>query len=119
MYRPMPAVVAGLSGAASLLLFGFGDRIWCFYLAAVLYGLYSGAFYFYLVFYSLVHPEKAPHYVGINELIVGIVSVLGPLLGGMLVWENQSSLPFLAASLLTAGATVFHVCKLRRCGKNI
>ena len=119
MYRPMPAVLAGLSGAASLLLFGFGERIWCFYLAAVLYGLYSGTFYFYLVFYSLVHPEKAPHYVGINELIVGIVSVLGPLLGGMLVWGDQSFLPFLAAAMLTAGAALYHFCKLRRCDKNI
>ncbi|MBO5763008.1 MAG: hypothetical protein J6R85_03965 [Lentisphaeria bacterium] len=119
MYHPLPALLAGISGTAALLLFGLGEAVWCFYLGALLYGLYSGCFYFYIVFYSLVHPTKAGQYVGVNELIVGVVSVLGPVAGGLLVWDNQSSLPFLAASLLTAGATVFHFCKLRRCGKNI
>ena len=68
MYRPVPVALFSLSGLLGLLLFGLGSRSEIFYLAALFYGIYSGMFFFYLVFHSLVHPTKSSKYVAINKI---------------------------------------------------
>ncbi len=84
MYRPLPVLGFGLFGIGGLLLFGIAQTSGTFSLAAACFGVYSGSFYFYFVFHSLVHPTRSGRYVALNEAVVGLASILGPTLGGEL-----------------------------------
>lgn len=83
MYRPYPMLAAGLTGLGGLLFFAFGTSVVTFYAGAVCYGVFSGFSYFYLVFHSLVHPLRSSRYVSINEIVVGVASIVGPFAGGI------------------------------------
>ncbi len=84
MYRPLPILGFGLFGLAGLILFSLAHSTVAFGIAATCFGVWSGSFFFYLVFHSLVHPERSARYVSINEAMVGLTSILGPLLGGLI-----------------------------------
>jgi len=84
MYRPLPVVAFVLIGIAGATCFAFGTSVAVLYPAAVLFGIYSGAFFFYLVFHALTHPVKSARYVAINESVVGVAGIVGPLFGGLL-----------------------------------
>lgn len=103
MYRPRPLLLFGVCGVLGLLLFGMGTRLPVFYCAAVAYGIFSGATYFCLVFHSLVHPTRSAHYVAVNEAVVGVANITGPVLGGWVAAAAGSSgIPFLGAAVLVA-----------------
>ncbi|NLX14812.1 MAG: MFS transporter [Phycisphaerales bacterium] len=84
MYRPLSILVFGLFGLAGLILFSLAQATITFSIAAACFGVWSGSFFFYLVFHSLVHPERSSRYVSINEAMVGLTSIVGPLLGGLI-----------------------------------
>lgn len=106
MYKFFPALILSISGIAGLLLFTCGSTAGAFFAAAILYGIYSGYFFFSLVFHSLVHPEKCGVYVAINEVIVGCTSVIGPLFGGYLADLFTPSQPFLLVCIPVALAVI-------------
>jgi len=95
-----------------LLCFGFGRHLAIFLAGAVLFGVYSGAFFFYLVFHSLVHPERAGRYVAGNEIVVGAASFAGPLIGGIMADTWGVRAPFVAAAglclLVAAFQSIVH-----------
>ncbi|MHC5120048.1 MAG: MFS transporter, partial [Planctomycetota bacterium] len=86
MFRPRP--VMGFAAFGVIGLTGFGvsllpviDGIEVLnvslqtlglYASVVCYGVFSGSFFFGLVFYSLVHPHRSAIYVAVNETVVGI-----------------------------------------------
>jgi MFS family permease len=105
MYRPLPVLAFGLFGVAGLALFTTAQTPLGFHFAAALFGVYSGSFYFYFVFHSLVHPTRAGRYVSINEAVVGVASLAGPFFGGYLADHRGPPSSYLAALGLTA-ATV-------------
>jgi DHA1 family quinolone resistance protein-like MFS transporter len=82
MYRPSAVAAFGAFGMAGLLALGFGHEPWLLCLGGALFGVYSGSFFFYLVFHALVHPERSSHYVAINEALVGVCSMVGAAAGG-------------------------------------
>lgn len=84
MYRRIPAFLMGLCAVTSLLIFAFGRELPFFYIGAVIYGIYSGSLYFYLVFHSLSHPERSGFFVAGNEVLVGVTNMVSPMLGGLL-----------------------------------
>ncbi len=100
MYRLVPVALFSLSGLLGLLLFGLGSKPETFYMAALFYGIYSGMFFFYLVFHSLVHPTKSSKYVATNEAVVGITSIIGPIAGGILADKTNSSIPFYLVAIM-------------------
>lgn len=100
MYKPLPVALFSLAGLLGLLLFGLGSRTETFYAAAFFYGIYSGMFFFYLVFHSLVHPTKSSKYVATNEAVVGITTIIGPIAGGIIADKTNSSVPFYVAGIL-------------------
>ena len=104
MYKPLPLVAFGACGIAALELFAMGTTAPTFYLAAALYGIYSGTFFFYLVFHALVHPVQSARYVSINESVIGVTGVLGPVMGGLLADRSGQPASYLlgAAFVLTA-----------------
>ena len=74
-----------LCGVVAMTLFWYGTSTWTFYAGAFIFGIYSSAFFFYLVFHSLVHPEKSGKYVAWNEVVVGITGIAAPMVGGYLI----------------------------------
>ncbi|HQA00303.1 MAG TPA: MFS transporter, partial [Phycisphaerae bacterium] len=107
MYRPLPILMAGLLGVGSMVLFSVASTPWMFYLAAAGFGCYSGMFFFYLVFHSLVHPERSARYVSVNEATVGLMSLTGPFVGGLIADHSSLRTSYLltAALLLVAVVT--------------
>lgn len=108
MFKWVPALLIGLAGIVPLLIFVFSKQLPGFFTAAAIYGIYSGSFYFLFVYYSLLHPTKAARNAGINEIVVAISGIAGPLLGGMLANFN-TVYPFAASAILVAGATLLHI----------
>lgn len=107
-FRKLPALLVGLCGVIALAIFCSRDFAGIFYLGAGLFGIYSGCFYFYFVFYSLSHPTRSGFYAGINELTVSINSVAAPILGGLLA-NRQSTYPFMLSAAIVAAAAVIHI----------
>ncbi len=94
LYHPGPVLIASAGGIAALLIFALTST-WIPYLfAAVLLGGFSGMFCFMCTFHALIHPEKTPRYVAVNETIVGATSTFSPLLGGLLAIRVNFVFPF-------------------------
>lgn len=110
MYKPLPAVLIGLAGAVGLFIVAFCESAAAFYFAALFYGVYSGCFFFYFVFHSLVHPTKSSRYVSINEIVVGLTTIAGPLAGGYLAQKTSVSFPFLICGIMACAAGIFQAC---------
>jgi MFS family permease len=114
MYRPLAVAAFGLVGMAGTLCFGFGTTTPVLYLAAMLFGVYSGGFFFYLVFHALAHPVKSAHYVAINESVVGIGGIIGPVLGGLLADRFGFGVSCLSGVGLVAVVTLFQMAVHQR-----
>lgn len=110
MYRPLPVLMFGLCGIASLCLFAVANTFFAFTLAAACFGLYSGAFFFFLVFHSLVHPEKSARHVSINEAVVGLTAIIGPLVSGLIADHYR-----LRTSYLLTGGMIFVAVAVQAC----
>ncbi len=127
MYRALPVLgFAGLSLISmtvfyiSLLpfwdakfLFDIPQRTLLMCAAAVFYGLYSGSLFFSLVFHALVHPARSAKNVAINETLVGICGIVGPVLAGALADVFNNSAPFIVGGFLLIGIMIFQSAKLR------
>lgn len=99
MYRKLPGFLLNCCGMAALLCFAFGNNFVSFLTAALLCGIYSGSFFFFFVFHSLVHPTKSARYVAGNETIVGATGVIGPLLGGAFITPASSHWVFIVGAV--------------------
>ena len=104
MYRKFPGFLLNGFGIAALLCFALCNTFTGFMIAALLFGIYSGCFFFFFVFHSLVHPTKSARYVAGNETIVGASGVIGPLLSGALITPASSHWIFIAGAIMTAAA---------------
>jgi len=118
MYRPGPIFAAGLFGIAGLTIFSLARSAGLFYVAAACFGIYSGMFFFYLVFHSLVHPERSGRYIAVNEATVGLMSLAGPFLGGRIAdaYSLRASYLIVAGLLLAAvsAQSAIHAAYRRR-----
>jgi MFS family permease len=109
MYRPGPVAAFGAAGLLGILCFGLGGTPAVFLIAAVLFGIYSGAFCFYMVFHALVHPNRASHYVAVNETMVGLTGFLAPLAGGAMADAWGFRFPYLVLAGITLVATAIQI----------
>ncbi len=114
MYRPWPILGFGILGTAGLLGFAASGSAAGFCAAAGLIGIWSGSFYFYFVFHSLVHPARAPRYVSINEAVVGLTGMLGPLAGGWLGGRVSLPAAYAAIAALVGAAVLVQAVMHRR-----
>ncbi len=106
--HPRFAFLAGLAGTAALLLYALAPgQVGIFYLAAILFGFYSGHFFFLLVYFAIEDTSRAARNTGISEFLVGICSMAAPMLGGMLAAPGAAGRAFYPAIALTALTTVF------------
>ena len=115
MYKALPIMLFSLCGVIGMVLFWCGTSTWMFYLGAFIFGIYSSAFFFYLVFHSLVHPERSGKYVAWNEVIVGLTGIIAPIAGGILVdFSGNRNLPFIIAAILIISVIAVQVFTLRK-----
>jgi len=84
MYRPSAISAFGGLGIVGALALGYGQSSLILCAGAILFGVYAGSFFFYLVFHALIHPQRSSQYVAINESVVGICTMLGAILGGFM-----------------------------------
>lgn len=114
MYRPDLLLFMGFLGVAGMASFllaflGVFSGPWLttgFFLGALLFGVYSGSFYFYTVFHSLVHPSRAGFNIAINEGMFAVANTLGLLVGGILADAFGVNFPFLLAAVCIAAFTL-------------
>lgn len=109
MYRPVPVGLLGLCGVISSILFGYCTTAFSYCVAAILFGIYSGGFFFYLVFHSLVHPSKSARYIAVNEMVVGLGGICGPVMGGILSDKIGLGMPYYFSALLVGAAVLLQV----------
>ena len=120
MYKKLPMFLFALCGLTAMLLFGFGNQIWMFYLAAAVFGIYASSFFFCLVFHSLVHPEHSGKYVSWNEVVVGLMGILAPMAGGLLIDASKNvSLPFIIGGVIIAVMIIVQTYGLRKVSQNL
>jgi len=106
MYAGKPLAAAGIVGAAGLALFGLAHSTVAYAGAAFLLGLCSGFVFVYIAFHAMVHPGRAGTYIGVNEAIVGLTGILGPLAGGALAVATGHATAFLVLAGAYAVALV-------------
>jgi MFS family permease len=107
MYKFTPVSIFGCFGLVATVAFGLTHNVWGYYAAAVIFGIYSGTMFFYLVFHSLVHPSKAGRYVAVNEMVVGGCGIFGPLFGGILADKISMSTPYFASAVIILAALIY------------
>lgn len=107
MFNGRIMLAIGLLGTVGMALFAVPsaldwgtDRIWPYYLGGIAFGLYSGAVYFYSAYHSLVHPTRAGKYISINEAVLGVGTIIGPLVGGILADRYGMATPFFMMLIL-------------------
>jgi len=101
VYKPLPCILSGVIGFISLAMMTMTQSRELFYLISGTYGIYTGYFYFMLVFHALVHPTKSAKYATINETFVGIVAVVSSPLSGLLAQATSVKFVFGTGAILT------------------
>jgi len=115
MYKIVPIMFFSLCGVIGMVLFWCGTSTWAFYAGAFIFGIYSSGFFFYLVFHSLVHPEKSGKYVSWNEVVVGFTGIVAPIAGGFLVDQTgDRNLPFIIAAAFILCVIAVQILTLRK-----
>ena len=114
MYRKAPGFFLNALGVAALMGFALSSSFAGFVISAILFGIYSGGFFSFFVFHSLVHPTKSARYVAGNETIVGATGVVGPLLGGAFITPASSHWIFIAGAVMALLALAGQQYMLRR-----
>jgi len=107
MYDWRRIVLFGMCGIAGLATMAVGDTPAAYFAGAVMFGVYTGALFFYYVFHAIVHPEKCARCVSVNESIVGSVGVAGPLWAGFLADHFTFEVPYFVGCAFIAAALIF------------
>ena len=114
MFRTIPVALMGLAGVVSMACFRFGSSVNIFYIAAAVYGIYSGCYYFVFVYYSLIHPVKAARNAVINEIIVGGLGIPAPVVIGIIAQRTGIPPVFTFFTFMALLAVIIHITAVMR-----
>jgi MFS family permease len=109
MFRPLPVAMFGVFGLAGLLLIAGGSSPLMLTLGATLLGVFSGGFCFYFVYHALAHPIKASRYAAVNETVVGICNIVGPLFAGVTARWLSYGYAYTYTAVLVAAVLLFQI----------
>ena len=103
-FRPYVLAFCAVLAMISLLTVSMCSGSLAAWLAAGLFGVFSGILSFDITYHALANVDKSARYASVNETIVGSTSVLAPLAAGMLADSTTAQMPFYAliAALLIA-----------------
>jgi MFS family permease len=131
MFRPMPGVafaVFGLIGMTGFIvsllpavngseIFAMPLRTIGLYVSVACYGVFSGSFFFALVFHSLVHPNHSARYVAVNEMVIGVCGVAGPAMAGLMAdMFGFFAFPMVLIAIIMGAATLQFIVLKRLAG---
>ena len=119
MYKPIPVLIPLTGGIIGLVLAATVSNFYVLFIAMFIYGIFSGVFAWNMIYHAIAIEEKRSRYVAVNETIVGGLSILSPLAGGLFATPEKSGLPFLIGAGFLVLAAVFHVIYSVKYGKNI
>lgn len=114
MYKALPVCIAGTLGVAGTACLAFGASPSTLAVGVLLFGVYAGAFFFYMVFHAIAHPVRSAFYVAINEAVVGICGMAGPMLGGFLSDRHGFTVSALAGGAVILAVTLSQAAMHRR-----
>jgi len=114
VYQAVPAVAFAVLGAACSLVFGFAISPLMLVAGAAGFGIFSGFFFFQLVYHSIVHPVRRAHYIAVNEMVVALGGIVGPLAAGLLSDHWGFGVPYCLWAVLIAAVAVVQVVVHRR-----
>jgi len=107
-HRPLALPALGALGCLGLVVFGVAATPPVFAAGALLFGLYTSSAFSFMVYHSMLEADKAVGRVALNETVVGLSFLAGPVVASAL---HRSGEPFgrayvLLAALLAAGIAV-------------
>ena len=70
-----------------------------------------------MVYFSIEDTAKAAKNVGINEFVVGIVSIIAPMIGGVIVSPGHAARAFYPVTVMTVAVTFFIVIALAKAAR--
>ncbi len=128
MFRPGPVVGFAVFGLVGLAGFGVSLlpaingievltvplRTIVLYASVACYGVFSGSFFFGLVFHSLVHPHRSARYIAVNETVVGLCGVVGPVVAGVLADRFGFAVFPAVLTAMVAGVAMLQFAVLKR-----
>lgn len=83
-HRPLMLPVLGMVGCVGLVVFGMAAGPWTFVAGALLFGLYTSSIFSYVVYHSMLEEDKAVGRVALNETVVGLSFLAGPVVASFL-----------------------------------
>ena len=89
-HRPFSLLCFGASGFIGLALFGIAENAVTFFIGAIFFGIYSSSCFLYMVYHSMFDKEKAVKRVSMNEVIVGVAILSGPIIATSLLIITKS-----------------------------
>jgi MFS family permease len=114
VYQERPAVAFAVLGIVCSLVFGFAASPVALLAGSVGFGIFSGFFFFQLVHHSIVHPVRRARYIAVNEMVVALGGIVGPLVGGLLSDHWGFAVPYCLWAILIAAMVVVQVAVHRR-----
>ncbi len=115
-YRPLLLPVFGTLAVASVSLFGRADTTLGYLAAVGLMGAYAATTFSFSLFHCLRDADKAASRVAVNEMMVGISYLVGPLIATALHWNGGDFGPALQRVAVLLAAAVAVQTWLARCG---
>lgn len=109
-HRPFIPVAISLLAACSFIFFAYSTD-WRIYLAcAIVLGAFSGTFCTLATYHGMITPGKSAMYLSVNETLVGVGSILAPLIGGALSTCGLIRLPFAVCGIACLACAIFYFC---------
>lgn len=84
-HKPLSLLLFGLIGFSGFISIAFADRLPLFFIGACLFGIYLSSCFIYMVYHSMFDKAKAVKRVSINEIMVGVGILIGPILATCLL----------------------------------
>jgi len=103
-HRPLMLPVLGMTGCLGLVVFGVAGGPLAFVAGALLFGLYTGSAFSYMVYHAMLEADKAVGRVALNETVVGLSFLAGPVVASALHRPGEPFGPvYLLLAVLLAG----------------
>lgn len=89
-HRPLSLLFFGLIGFLGLTSFAFAESLPLFFIGACLFGIYTSSSFIFLVYHAMFDKDKAVKRVSINEIMVGIGVLVGPVIATALLTASNA-----------------------------
>ena len=90
-HKPSSLLFFGLIGFLGLIAFAYADSLPLFFTGACLFGIYLSSSFIFLVYHAMFDKEKAVKRVSINEIMVGVGILAGPVIATSLLTATENN----------------------------